>query len=122
MKYLFAGVITMASLLLVLGDNTAGEKAKYTIPEVMAKAHKGANALMPKVAKGKASDAEKKELVELYTALSKNEPPKGDAADWKAKTKALVEAATKAADGDEAAAKKLPNLAACAACHKAHKG
>jgi hypothetical protein len=120
MKYLFAGVITMASLLLVLGDNTAGEKAKYTIPEVMAKAHKGG--LMKKVASGKASDAEKKDLVELYTALSKNEPPKGDADDWKTKTKALVEAAKKAADGDEAAAKKLPNLANCGACHKAHKG
>ncbi len=122
MKYLFAGVIAMVSLLLVLGDNNAGEKAKYTIPEVMAKAHKGATALMPKVAKGKASDDEKKQLVELYTALSKNEPPKGDAADWKTKTTALVDAAKKAADGDEAAAKSLPKLANCAACHKAHKG
>src|SRR5262245_14736539 len=98
MKYLFGGAIAMVSVLLVMSDNQASEKAKYTIPEVMAKAHKGG--LMKKVASGKASDAEKKDLVELYTALSKNEPPKGDAADWKTKTKALVEAATKAADGD----------------------
>ena len=78
MKYLFAGVIAALSLALVMGENKAGEKkAKHTIAEVMQKAMKGG--LCGKVAKGKASDEEKEQLVELFTSLSKNEPPKGEA-------------------------------------------
>ena len=67
-------------------------------------------------ATGKASAEEKKELIALFTALSKNEPPKGDPESWKAKTKALLDAA-KADDG--AALKKAAD---CAACHGEHKG
>lgn len=107
------------SLGLLLGENNAGEKAKYTIPEVMARAHK--EKLMQKVASGKASDAEKEELVGHYVALNNNEPPKGDLKAWKTRTGALVEAAKKAAKGDEAAAKSLTKLANCAECHKLHK-
>jgi hypothetical protein len=119
MKYLLAGGIAALSLLLVLGTNDAGEKAKYTIPQVMAKAHKAG--LHKKVASGQASDAEKKMLVELYTALNKNEPPMGDAKAWKERTGKLVEAATKAAKGDEDAAKSIPKLANCKECHSMHK-
>jgi hypothetical protein len=122
MKYMFAMVIASVSLLLVLGQNDAGEKAKHTIPEVMKKAHAGKGAIMKKVAAGEASSDEKKMLVELYDSLSKNEPPMGDAKDWKQRTTALLNAAKKAADGDEAAAKSLPKLANCMACHKLHKG
>ena len=122
MKYLFAGVIASVSMLLVLGSNDAGEKAKHTISEVMKKAHAGKGAIMKKVADGTANADEKKALVELYTSLSKNEPPKGEKADWKTKTDALVGAAKKAADGDDAAAKSLTKLANCMGCHKAHKG
>ena len=120
MKYLFGGVIAALSLLLVMGENDAGEKAKHTIPQVMAKAMKGG--LCKKVASGKASDEEKEQLVELFTSLNKNTPPMGDAKDWQKKTGALLDAAKKAAKGDEKAAKSLGTLANCAACHKAHKG
>jgi len=120
MKYLLAGAIATLSLGLLLGENNAGEKAKYTIPEVMAKAHK--KGLMKTVASGKASDDEKEQLVALYVALNANEPPQGDVKDWKKRTGALVEAAKKAAKGDEAAAKSLPKLANCGECHKLHKG
>ncbi len=121
MKYLFAGAFATLSLAILLGDNDAGEKkAKYTIPEVMARAHK--EGLMKKVADGKASDEEKEELVGHYVALNNNDPPKGEKKDWKKRTSALVDAAKKAAKGDEAAAKTLPKLANCGACHKAHKG
>lgn len=120
MKYLLAGAIATLSLCLLLGENNAGEKAKLTIPEVMAKAHKAG--LMKKVASGKASDAEKEELVGHYVALNNNEPPKGDLKAWKKRTGDILAAAKKAAKGDEAAAKSLPTLANCAACHKLHKG
>ena len=63
----------------------------------------------------------KKDLVDLYKALSQDKPSKGDEKDWKTRTTALVYAATKAAKGDEKAAGMLPKLAACAECHKLHK-
>jgi hypothetical protein len=120
MKYSLAALIAILSLVLVLGTNDAQEKPKHTIPQVMAKAHK--SGLYKKVAGGKASDAEKQELVELYTSLSKNEPPQGDAKAWKERTTALLDAAKGAAKGDEKAAASLTKLANCAACHKMHKG
>src|ERR1700682_2980267 len=119
MKFLAASLMAVTAIVLLLGDNLAGEKAKYTIKEVMKEAHKGG--LMKKVADGKADDTEKKHLVDLYKALSQNDPPKGPADDWKKKTTALVEASTKASKGDAAAAATLPKLANCAACHKEHK-
>ena len=111
--------MAMVALALVLESNQAGEKPKYTIKEVMKDAHKGG--LMKKVADGKADDTEKKHLVDLYKALAANTPPMGSADDWKTKTKALVDASSKAATGDAAAAATLPKLANCAACHKEHK-
>ncbi len=119
MKFAASGLIATLAVALCLGTNDAGEKAKHTIPEVMKTAHKGG--LMKKVAAGEANDDEKKQLVELYTSLSQNKPPMGDEGEWKKKTTALVKAAEAAAKGDEKAAKSLPKLANCAACHKAHK-
>jgi hypothetical protein len=113
----FVAAAVLASLALVVAMNTeyqAGEKAKHTISEVMKVAMKGG--LCGKVAGGKASDAEKKQLVELFESLSKNTPPKGDAKAWKERTTALLEAAKK---GDAAALKKNAN---CATCHKMFKG
>jgi hypothetical protein len=120
MKYVFAAAIAGLSLTLLMEKNYAQEKAKFTIAEVMDQAHKGG--LMKKVSSGKGSADEKKQLLDLYTALSQNEPPKGNAKDWKDRTSKLVAAAKKAADGDEKAAKSLPGLANCGACHKLHKG
>jgi hypothetical protein len=116
MKALCGGLFTALALGIVLAGGQADgqEKPKYKIAEVMAKAMKGG--LCAKVAKGEATAAEKETLVELFTALHANTPPKGDAEGWKAKTKALLDAA-KAGDG--AALKKAAN---CAACHKEHKG
>ena len=100
----------------------ADDKPKYDIESIMEKAHDKENGLYPKVVKGKASDAEKKELVELYSELGKNKPPKGDAKSWKEKTEALVAAAKEVADGKAAGVKDLQKAANCMNCHKAHKG
>jgi hypothetical protein len=96
------------------------KKPKYTIKEVMTKAMKGG--LCKKCATGKASDDEKKELVELFTALAANTPPEGEKESWTKKTKALVEAAKGLAEGDKGAGKKLGGAANCKACHSLHKG
>ena len=119
MKLFAASVMALVGMMLVLGNNQAGEKAKYTIKEVMKEAHK--DGLLKKVAAGNASEEDKKHLAELYKSLSQNTPPKGDAEGWKTRTVALVKAADQAVNGDEKAAKSLQKLANCAACHKEFK-
>ncbi len=112
---MIAGAVCLFALALVIQssvDGAAGDK--ITIKDVMKTAMKGG--LCKKVASGKASDDEKKELIKLFTGLSMTTPPKGDEAAWKEKTKALLDAA-KADDG-----KALGKAANCAACHKEHKG
>jgi surface antigen len=126
MRFVFAVVVTAVALAFfgsVGSENAAGggdKKPKFTISQVMKKAMKGG--LCGKVASGKASDDEKKELVELFTALSMNTPPKGEADDWKAKTGALVSAAKAAVENKDGATAALKKAANCAACHKLHKG
>lgn len=118
MKYVLGVLIAGAALMItVTSDAGQRKEPKYTIKEVMKKAHAGKGAIMKAVAANKASAEEKKELVELYTALAMNTPPKGDEKAFKAKANELLEAAKKAADGDEKAAKSLLKIANCKACH-----
>jgi hypothetical protein len=120
MKYLLGVLIAGAALVITVGSD-AGEKKepKHTIKEVMKEAHKGG--LMKKVATGKASDEEKKELVELYTSLSQNKPPMGDETEWKEQTTKMLKAAKAAAQGDNKAAMALLKIVNCGACHKKFK-
>lgn len=106
MKRMFACAAALLGFGLLIGGNEAGDaKPKYTISEVMKKAMKG---------KGY-QKLEKADQVELFTALAANKPPRGEAADWKTKTTALLEAAK---SGDS---KKLDAAANCMACHSEHK-
>jgi hypothetical protein len=100
----------------------ADEAPKYDIETIMKKAHDKSSGIYQKAVANKASDAEKKELVELYTELGKNKPPKGDAKSWKDKTTALVSAAKEVADGKDAGVADLKKAANCMSCHRAHKG
>jgi hypothetical protein len=116
-------VLALLALGIVgLGLGTAAFKAepKYAIKDVMKEAMKGG--LCKKVADGKADEAEKKKLVDLFTALSENKPPKGDAADWKTRTEALVKAAKACAAGDKDGPAALKKAANCKGCHDLHKG
>src|ERR1043165_2635580 len=121
MKFVAAGVLATLALVLALSENYAGEKkAKYTTKEVMAEAHKGG--LMKKVADLKASDEEKQKLVDLYVALSQNDPPKEESKkEWKQQTEDMVKAAKAGAKGGEAAAKPFPKPPNCTSCHKKFK-
>jgi surface antigen len=113
----------MAFAFAALGLATRAEdkeKPKHTIKAVMKACMK--DGLCGKVAGGKASDDEKKALVENFEALAANKPPKGSADSWKEKTSALVDAAKAAAAGKEGAEAKLKAAANCMACHKEHKG
>ena len=112
---LIVGAVALFGLALVCDSNIEGgdKKEPVSIKVVMQKAMKGG--LCGKVAGGKASEAEKKQLIALFTDLAANKAPRGDDASWKEKTAALL-AAAKADDG-----KALKKAANCAACHKAHK-
>lgn len=96
------------------------DKPKFTIKEVMQKAHKGG--LMKKIASGQGTKEEAGELVAMYNALGKNKPPKGEPGSWEAKTKALITAAQEVVDGKEGAGMRLQQAANCMACHSVHKG
>jgi hypothetical protein len=131
MRFVVAGVCAALAMILLAGTNQAGDKdkkeekdekgkPKYTIKEVMQKAHKGG--LLTKVASGKGEKADAEKLLEMYTALAKNKPPEGDAQSWKRFTMGLVAAAKVAVEGGPNAGKRLKAAANCSACHKLHKG
>jgi hypothetical protein len=104
-------------------DDDDKKKPKYSIKEVMKKAHasKDPPALLTKAKEGKATEKELKELVVMYESLAKNKPPKGDLKDWEKRTTAMVKAA-EAAVKDEKNVKALAKIVNCAECHKEHKG
>lgn len=77
--------------------------------------------LIDKVTGGKASDAEKKTLLDLYKGMAGEEAPKGDQAAWKKKVEALVSAAQGVVSGDQAAGARLKAAADCKGCHSMHK-
>jgi hypothetical protein len=77
--------------------------------------------LIDKVLGGKASEEEKKTLLDLYKEMAKEDAPKGDQADWKKKVEALVSAAQRVVSGDKEAIAKLKAASDCKACHSLHK-
>lgn len=77
--------------------------------------------LFKKVATGKASADEKKDLLSFMEALAKSTPPKGDAGDWKDRTTALVEAAREAVSDRPTASAKLKAAGNCKSCHDVHR-
>jgi hypothetical protein len=129
MRFVKYAVPALAAVGLLAGlalSRAADDKPKYSIKEVMQKAHKDDPdkdivSIFSKIKAGKASDDEKKQLVELYTSLGQNKPPKGDADSWKTKTDALLTAAKEVADGKDAGVADLKKAADCMACHTAHR-
>jgi len=118
-----AAMLAVASLatMRAVGEDRSDDAEKTpSIKEVMKLAMK--DGLCKKVASGKAEDGDAEKLVVLFTALSKQEPPKGDAESWKAKTATLLAAAKACANGEEGATARLGKAANCKACHSVHKG
>ena len=125
-KYFLMTVMTMG-LAAGLGVFGAADdaKPKYEIEEIMEQAHKapkGKASLLQLVVKGKASEEQKKQLLEYYQELAKNKPPKGELKDWQKRTSALVKAAKDAVKGKEGSPQELLKAANCKACHQMHKG
>jgi hypothetical protein len=126
-------------MVIVLGiaARTHGDPEKMpTIKEIMGKAHKGPNSILPNVGKdlrdsnGPDWDEIKrsaKELVSLGKALTKNEPPKGEKSSWQKLTKAYTESAqallTAAEKQNKSAAESAQKQlqSSCTGCHKSHR-
>jgi hypothetical protein len=115
LRGMIVAAMVVFGLAILMDSNSEGgdKKEPVSIKIVMQKAMKGG--LCGKVASGKASDDEKKQLIALFTDLAANECPKGEKADWKARTTALLDAA-KADD-----TKALKKAADCKGCHSEHK-
>src|SRR5262245_47572838 len=120
LRFGLAAVVVVA--FAGLGAYRAAEKEdpKYTIKEVMKVAH-GKNGLLKKVVGGNAEDREKKDLLEMYDAMGKNKPPKGDEKEWKDRCDSIAAACKELIDNKEGAGKKLQKAANCMACHTAHR-
>ena len=118
-RHVSTGAVSLVAIGLVFAAD-----AKYTIKEVMQKAHN--DGLLNKVKDGKASKAEKDRLLELYTELGKNKPPRGDEKAWKQKCDAILAAAKEMVLAkNEISAKagydKLEMAVNCQMCHNEHR-
>jgi len=97
------------------------------INEIMGKAHlkpqnrSTRNNLDSKVIDGKATAAERQELLMLYTALSGMKPPRGDLDEWKARTGEMVGAVKAVIGGEAKAADRLAKARDCRSCHDKHQ-
>jgi hypothetical protein len=121
-KYWLAAGLTLGLLTCTVGTRAEdGDTPKHTIKEVMKIAHNGKTGLAKKVISGQASDAEKKELAELYADLGKSTPPKGSPEGWKEKTGAVAKAAKDVEAGKPGAAQELQRAINCMGCHRMYK-
>jgi hypothetical protein len=133
MKRLICLLSTLAVMALAAG---AGGEDIPTIKDVMDKLHNGANAPLAKLKTALKSDSPDwknvqdltKDFTILGAALAKNEPPRGEKADFEklanayfSNAKALDEAA-KAEDKAKTQAALDRITASCKTCHAAHKG
>ena len=95
--------------------------ASDEIKSVMKKYHKPEDALCKKVGAGTATDSELGDLLKAYKDIAKESPPKGDAASWDKKTKALIDAVTAVKAKDEKGVSAFKEAVNCKACHSVHK-
>ena len=112
-------VTALAASLVLAADET------NPIKDAMKYAHKapqGEKKINEKIAEGTATDEEVKKTLDLYKAIGDTKPPRGDAAEFKAKVAKLITAT------EEVVAKKPEGVAHykeavnCKACHSEHKG
>jgi hypothetical protein len=124
MRIAIAGLMMAFALTLAISTETSvaqdKKEPKFTIKDVMKLAH-GKEGLLGKVVNGEAEKQDKEELLQLYTALSQNKPPKGEAASWKAKTDPMVAAAKDVVAGKDEGIGALKKAVNCKGCHSVHR-
>ena len=138
-RWLFCclGVAMCGLASVSLSQLSAADKDKVTpIDEIMEKAHKKGEGILPAIGKELQGatvnwdkvESKTKDLLLLAGDLGKNTPPKGEKASWDKLTKAYVanvEGLQKAAEGKDVTKAKASQKAlagSCSACHSRHKG
>ncbi len=133
MKRLVCVASTLATIALLAGART---QESATIKEVMDKLHKGGNAPLAKLKtalKAESPDWTEvqgltKDFVKFGALLEKNDPPRGEKADFEKLAKAYYKNAkalddsAKAEDKGKAQSALNKIGASCKSCHTAHKG
>jgi cytochrome c556 len=112
---------TVAAATLVPLTGWAAPKPKYTTKEIMKALHKGDEALGKKVGKGEGTPDDFKKMVEYYTSLPLNDPPQGDAAEWKKMATARLASAKALEAGKPGALDLYREAVNCKACHSEFK-
>ena len=109
-------------------DEPPAAEKLLTINQIMVRAHlrpenrSTRNHLDHKLIDGKATDAEKQELLDLYRQLTKLTPPKGDAKAFRKDAQALVDAVPAVIDGKEGGKEMLIKATDCKGCHAKYRG
>lgn len=134
---LVSGLILLAVAVWLSSSADAQGDKPPTIKEIMGKLNKGPNSLCPTIGKGLRADdpkwdelqKESKDFVVIAEGLSKNNPPRGDKANWDKLAKTYVDNAKAFEDAAQkkdkkaaqAAHMRLADMKSCNACHNAHR-
>lgn len=121
----FVAMLLLATLIGLpagrsIGANpTPAPEPENSIKDVMKKAHK--DGLLKKVLEGKAEDADKKMLLNLYIDMLESKPEKGDQAEWIMMAGKSMVAAGKVVVGRDGSIDELKVATNCKACHDVFK-
>ncbi len=115
----------IAAVIAILAATPAFAEDTNPIKDAMKYAHKapkGEKKINEKIVEGTVSDEELKQTLALYLAIGDTKPPKGDAAEFKAKLGKLIAATEEVVAKKPDAAAHYKEAANCKACHSEHKG
>ena len=110
-----------AVALIAAGCATSKPKPTITIEDIMKEGFKGTNSIAAHIGKNMATEGEKMRMVVLTQQLALNAPPKGDLADWTARTTQLNQAAVAVESNLPGSLESWRAAVDCKACHTAHK-
>lgn len=113
-----AGMLVYGTTQLVRAE---AAKPKYTVSEIMKALHKGDDNIAKRASKGQGTKEELAKMVDYYTALPLNEPPRGDKAAWEKKANALLKATKSLQKGEPGGLEAYQQAVNCKACHSEHK-
>jgi cytochrome c556 len=124
MKTPIGMVRLVVALTLVLGSvilRATEQPPKYTVEEIMKAVFKGDDSVAKRVGQGKGTPADLDKLAEYVSSLPINDAPQGDAAGWKKKTTAVVDAVTALKAGQAGALTQFNQAVDCKSCHSVYR-
>lgn len=119
---IIAAIVAVGTTTTILhaADDLSKRQPK-DIEDVMKWAHKGKDSIAAHVRDGNGTPDEINTLIRFYKFMAKQKAPRGDAADWKEKTEALLKATEDLKKNEPGAVEAYKKAVNCKACHDAHK-